>query len=122
MSKVRVIAALEPGFSEEQTYIERRIWRQLKGAYDIDLVLLEPKAAVSRDLIIGKAVFLNPWEGTMLNEYMHPVEATYLFGNAITNLLSIKEAGDDQVRILTPKPCDMFAVSAAAIAMGHRVT
>jgi hypothetical protein len=120
MSKVRVIAALEHGFTKEQSIIERRIWRQMKGAYDLDLVMIEPRAEVSRDLIVGTAVFLNPWEGMMLSDYTHPAEVTYLFGNALTDLLYIKEAGDDQVRISTPKPCDMFGCSAAAIVLDRR--
>jgi hypothetical protein len=118
---MRVLAVLEPGFSDEQSFIERRIWRQLKGAYDLDLVLVEPAEKVHRGMILGKAVFMNPWKGTMLKHYSHPAEATYIFGNATTDLLHLFEAGDDQVRIPTPKPCDMFGCSAAAIVLDRRV-
>ena len=122
MSKVRVIAALEPGFDESQTFIERRIWRQLKGAYNLDLVMVEPAERVERDMIVGHAVFMNPWKGETLSTYAHPAEATYLFGNAVTDLLHLMGAGDDCVRIVTPKPCDMFGCSAAAIVLDRRVT
>jgi len=121
MSKVRVVVALEPGFSEEQTFMERRIWRQMKGAYDLDLILVDPDDTASRSMLVGQAVFMNPWEGIMLSEYTHPKEATYFFGNVTTSLLELKEEGDDQVRIVTPKPCDMFGCSAAAIVLNERL-
>lgn len=108
------------------------MWKQLRAAYAVDQVIFSPKKLEQRSFPTqkrsmsealsstkGERVFLIPGEGISLNDFKHPVDAVYIFGNAMQGNHSIVE-NSHVVHIPTPKPVDFFGITAAGIVLNDR--
>ena len=114
--------------------LEMRILRQLKGAYEIDRILMTPikesmktRSNVEQFETIeealetceGTIVFLEPNGTTSLSELPDVDDITFVTGNAyISNMKFAKD--HIACKINSPKTTDMFAVNAVAIALACR--
>ena len=133
MDDVFVIGCWEPGFSEYEQLIEWRIWTQTLYAYDIKqwhmVGSVHPngggftKHSSLDDAIIDCSnttiILLEPWHGEELQYFIHPTRATYVFANAISDLVKYRDNAVS-VRIPTPQPIDMFAVSCLSMVLNDR--
>lgn len=118
-----VAAQKEPGFSEEQNYLERRVYKQTIGAYGGRLFFADNIGD-----IIAKyrgeipLVFLtpNPWNAVDLREFEHPEECLYIFGSCTEDLEKYIQDRDHRVNIVTPNNTDMFGCGCLGIVLAHR--
>ena len=106
------------------------MWKQLAAAYNVDRLVMvgqsnEPRIPIDQydtmkgalQSCEGKQIFIEPTGYVNLISLDHPVNAVYIFGNAMNH--NIKHAGTT-VRIETPSDTDMFAINAAAIVLASR--
>lgn len=119
---VTVVGMWEPGFSDEQTFIEWRMWKQTISAYAVDRWCMvgsqQPGGGFESFNTMAEALLsLRPEEqriflipGAEKNGHLSNNPA-YIFGNASENLSRFinDDAGDVAVGIQTPNPTDMFA-------------
>ncbi len=133
MDDVSVIGCWEPGFSEYEQLIEWRIWAQTLYAYDIKQWHMVgnqhpngggyEKYNSLDDAILSCSdstiILLEPWYGEELQYFIHPTRATYVFANASSNLERYRQSAIS-VRIKTPLPIDMFAVSCLSMVLNDR--
>lgn len=120
---INVAALKEPGFSEEQSYLERRIWKQTTHAYEGRLFYVDDLAEViAKHRSEMPLVFLtpNPWNAVNLWDFEHPEECLYVFGTATENLERYIQDGDHRVYIPTPKSTDMFGAGCLGIVLDRR--
>jgi len=120
---VTVVGIWEPGFSDEQMFIEWRMWKQTVSAYAVDRWCMvgsrhpngggyEAFPTMASALLALRPeddrIFLIP--GAKQKGHLSNNPA-YIFGNANENLHRYvnDEAGDVTVGIQTPQPIDMFA-------------
>ena len=118
-SKVTICGCLENGYDKT---LERLAWRQLKGAFEVNLVIAPkdfPTLAEAVDSLEGKKVFLIPpgrVESMDFRDFEIPDgEVNYIFGRPGDNLVKYLKEGDLVVSIHTPGNADMMAVATAAI-------
>jgi hypothetical protein len=124
MSRIRVCGALEIGYAGD---MEHLVWRQLKGAYGVELVLAPRDYPTMQDLIdnlTGKKIFLIPpgrMESKDLDTYELPddEEINFIFGRPGDNLVKYVKEEDDVVSIHTPNDVDMMAISTAGIVLNR---
>jgi len=113
---VTLLALWERGWFDLK--VESFMWRQLANAYDVEHRLCE--AILDFGGLQGERVFLDPFKGESLDEFEHPEDVVYVFGKAEDNNHRHIQHTDGVVRICTPKPCDLFAIQAAAIVLDDR--
>lgn len=129
-NNVTIIGMWEPGFSEYEQIIEWRIWKQTLAAYQVDRWIMigdvvggsfETFDSIDSALhsINSSIILLEPWNGVPLKEFEHPINATYIFGNAVSNLEKYRDLGQS-VNIPTPKPVDMFAAACVSVVLNDR--
>ena len=120
-SRVSICGCLENGYDKT---LERLAWRQLKGAYNVHLILAPkdfPTLEEAIDSLEGQKVFLIPpdrIESVDLRDFQIP-EGTvnYIFGRAGDNMVRYVQEGDMVVSIHTPHNADMMSVAAASIVL-----
>ena len=135
---ISVIGMWEQGYTLEQTFIEDTVWKQTLNAFAVDnfCMVTYPEVEIPNisnpmqcgslqdalDNSIGERVFLTyPAEGaTLLNEFVHPENAVYIFGRPAENLLDYIRPEDHQVHINTPNDVDMLACSCVAAVLYDR--
>ena len=117
---VTVIGMWEPGFSDEQSFIEWRMWKQTILAFGVDRwcmvgsqrpgggfeafdTMPEALLATAQD---GDRIFLIP--GAERSGYLTP-NPVYIFGNASEDLRRFVGEGEVTVGLETPEPQDLFA-------------
>ena len=107
---------------------EHLCWRQLKGAWQVNLVLVGHDCKTIEEAIApyeGHKVFLIP-PGRMpsidFEDFTMPEgDVMFVFGRPGNNMVRYVEAGDTVVSIQTPGTADMMAVSVAGIVLNvHR--
>jgi tRNA(Leu) C34 or U34 (ribose-2'-O)-methylase TrmL len=118
-----VAALKEPGFSEEQNYLERRIYKQTIGAYAGRLLYVDDLSDVIAEHR-GKMplVFLtpDPRNAVDLWEFDHPEECLYVFGSCTENLERFIQEQDHRVTITTPNKTDMFGCGCLGTVLAYR--
>ena len=113
--------------------LEMRMLRQLKGAYQIDRILMTPivesmktRANVEQfntmeealETCNGLIVFLEHKGKTALTDLPKTNDVTFVTGNAYHSNMHLAE-GHITCKIKSAKPTDMFAVNAIAIALAY---
>lgn len=118
-----VAALKEPGFSEEQNYIERRVYKQTVGAYGGRLYFVDDLAdTIANHRGEVPLVFLtpNPWNAVNLWDFEHPEECLYVLGSCTESLERYIQDRDHRVYIPTPNPTDMFGCGCLGIVLATR--
>ncbi len=121
---ITICGILEDGY---EPTMEHLIWRQLKGAYDVKLVLVPLSFSTMREAIEsleGKNVFLIPPNRVAVsidfNDYKLPKgDVNFIFGKPGDNLVKYVTEYDDVVSIHTPNNVDMMAVSVVGIVLNE---
>lgn len=138
---VTIITRRETGWfdSEGGQNTEKNIWEQICLAYEVDRLIMIPKFEETTleqydtieealDSVKGTKVFVEKKnrmeeierEPVFLEDFKHPDEAVYIFGNgAIDNSRWIKDK-DLILSIDTPKEAHMFGISIAPIILEDR--
>lgn len=113
--------------------LEMRMLRQLKGAFGICRIIMTPivesmktRSNVEQfatmeealETCEGNIVFLEPKGTTSLSE-LPEGDITFVTSDAYMNNMHLAD-GHITCKIKSPKPTDMFAVNAIAIALAHR--
>ncbi len=118
---ITVVGMWEPGFSDEQMFMEWRMWKQTIEAFAVDRWLMvgqgpskcgrfEPYESMNEALALtrGKRIFLIPnWGCSLPRDY--PPEVVYIFGNTSENLKRYIREEDSVASIDTPVSADLFA-------------
>jgi len=119
MAKITICGHLEDGY---ESSMEHLVWRQLKGAFGVKLLLAPKDYPTLEELIDSlkdKKVFLIPpgrVESQDFKDYKFPEgDINFIFGKPGDNLVRYVKEGDDVVSIYTPNNVDMMAVSAVGI-------
>lgn len=107
------------------------MWKQLCAAFNVDRLVMVGISDNTRITIDqyetveeaikssgGDVILIEPKGEIMLGDFIHPQNATYVFGNAMNH--NLKQDGIT-VRIDTPTNTDMFAVNAASIVLADRL-
>lgn len=114
--------------------LEWSMWRQLKGAFNIDKFIFSPvienmkSCPISQydtmeealSSCVGRLVFLEPWAKRSLSEVpqIHE-EPDICFVLSNTSQSNQKFVDNNDYRIRTPKNTDLYGINAAAIALSH---
>lgn len=125
---ITLVGRWEHGWLDNRT--EYFMWKQLCAAFAVDRLIM---VDVSDNLRIpieqyetmeeainscdGNIVLIEPKGDVLLNDFKHPENAVYVFGNAMNHNLSQDGV---TVKIDTPTMTDMFACNAAAIVLADR--
>ena len=129
---VTVVGMWEPGFSDEQMFIEWRMWKQTILAFEVDRWLMVGSQGPggryeafdtvqdALDASRGDRVFMIPEAGKPLDQLDHPANVVYIFGNVNESLLSYVRPEDQIASIFTPCPADMFAAACLACVLSYR--
>jgi len=121
---ITVIGMWEPGYSQEQNFLEDTIWKQTLSAFAVDRFLMVTASTMMENLnsAIGDRVFMcYGSEGTeTLKNFKHPQDAVYLFGIPGDNLRQYIKTDDYKVHIETPNDVDMLACSCVAAVLYDR--
>lgn len=119
---ITLCGILEAGYEDG---IEHRIWRQLRGAYKVNLALVphdyESMEAALRT-VRGHRVFLIPpgrVQSVELKAFRPPEHVVYVFGRPGENLVRYIRDGDSVISIETPGNSDMMAVTVAGIVLNE---
>ena len=118
-----VVATKEPGFSEEQNYLERRVYKQTIGAFGGSLFYMgDISDAIAKYRGEIPLVFLTPFreDAVELKNFEHPKNCVYVLGSATEDLNKFIQDRDHKVRISTPNPTDMFGCGCLGIVLAHR--
>lgn len=130
--------------SQMPAELEWRMWRQLRGAFEINRFAIAPivpemqqtsrldQYATMEEALAscpGKKVFLEPNGGLQITDLKHwhkwktadGHDLILVLGNTARGNLDLVEEGDYAVRIKTPKPTHLYGISAAAIALAYWV-
>lgn len=126
---ITLIGAWESGWLDNK--IELFMWKQLCAAFNVDRLVMVGISDNTRITIDqyetveeaikssgGDVILIEPKGEIMLGDFIHPQNATYVFGNAMNH--NLKQDGIT-VRIDTPTNTDMFAVNAASIVLADRL-
>jgi len=123
MSRITICGVLEDGY---ESTMEHLVWRQLKGAFGVKLLLAPKDFPTMQDLVDsleGKRVFFIPpgrMESLDFYDYKLPEgEVNLIFGKPGDNLVKYVREEDDVVSIHTPNSTDMMAVSTVGIALNR---
>ena len=120
---VTICGILEDGY---ESTMEHLMWRQLKGAYGVNLVLVPfhyPTMEEALDSLKGDKVFLIPperVESQNFKDYNFPKEdVNYIFGKPGNNLVKYLKEEDDVVSLHTPNNVDLMAVCMVGIVLNE---
>lgn len=121
---ITVVGMWEPSFSNMEQVIEYRMWKQTIAAFDVDRWVMvgeppDPKITSFEQYgnlmealhTCENIVFLIPDAEVELSEIDIPENVTFVFGNVSENLKMYATDVDQQARLATPKPIDMFAAA-----------
>lgn len=115
--------------------LEYRMWRQLKGAFNVDRLVLTPQVPDFNRGIIdqyatmeealascqGHRVFLEPQGSDDLHDIpWHKDDIVLVLGSTEHGNLHLVRPDDYQVQIQYPGPSDLYGINAAAIALAFR--
>lgn len=120
---ITVIGMLENGW---ESNMEHLVWRQLKGAWRFNLVLVPIDHPTLEEALAaneGERVFLIPPGRTPsidLRDYRPPEgDVVYVFGRPGENLVRYVRDDDAVVSIATPGATDMMAISVVGIVLNE---
>ncbi len=135
---ITVIGMWEQGYTSEQTYIEDTAWKQTLSAYAVDRFVMVDYPEVHLDNVtspeqyltmqealdssVGELVFMvfDPVGAVLLQDFIHPADAVYIFGRPGDNLSSYVRDSDHKVHIATPANVDMLGCSCVASVLYDR--
>lgn len=114
--------------------LEWRLWRQLRGAYNIGRFVLVPEvshvAGISADFYpdmatalatcVGHKVFLRLGGTDTINSVPTDTDYTIVVGSTVENLSGLPQAGDSDIELDAINPSDLYGVNAASILI-HRM-
>ena len=115
---------LETGY---ESTMELLVWRQLKGAWQVPLVLVPRDFPTMEDALEAhndykKVFFIPPGriESTDFRDFTLPEgDVLFIFGRPQENLVRFVQESDDVVSIHTPGKTDMMAISVVGIALNE---
>ncbi len=107
--------------------MELLVWRQLKGAWDVPLVLIPKDFATMQEALEAyndhnKVFFIPPGRigSTDLRDFTLPEgDVLLVFGRPQENLVRYVKEGDRVVSIHTPGTADKMAISVVGIALNE---
>lgn len=107
--------------------MEFLVWRQLKGAWKVPLVLVPKDFATMAEALEAydnyNKVFLIPpgrIKSTDFSDFVLPEgDVLMVFGNPEDNLVKYVQDDDDVVSIHTPGTADMMAISVVGIVLNE---
>ncbi len=107
--------------------MELLVWRQLKGAWKVPLVLIPKDFTTMEEALethrTHKKVFFIPpgrIKSTDFRDFTLPEgDVLFVFGRPQENLVRFVQDGDDVVSIHTPGNTDMMAISVVGIALNE---
>lgn len=109
---------------EHEPTFEYLCWRQMKGAYDVNLICVGQDYNTMEealDATTGSRVFMIPpgrVDSIEMSDYTPPKgDVVYIFGRPGDNLVRYVTEEDTVVHITTPNPADMMAVTVAGIVL-----
>ncbi len=121
---ITICGILETGWDLE---LEHLAWRQLKGAWLVNLVLVPRDFQTLEEVLDAyedhKKVFLIPpgrMKSINFKDYIPPEgDIMYIFGKAQENLVRFVKDGDMVVSIHTPGTSDLFSISVVGIVLNE---
>lgn len=136
---ITVIGMWEQGYTLEQTFIEDTVWKQTLCAFAVDRFVMVDYPEVHIDNVTspeqfptmedalasseGERVFLSyqTVEGILdMKNFVHPIDAIYIFGRPGDNLTRYMREKDHKVHIATPNNTDMLGCSCVAAVLYAR--
>jgi hypothetical protein len=120
---VKIYALREHGWFENPK-LESFIWKQTKNAFGVDEVILSNSFEEIDETETEKVFLVMPdrIEGSIeLSEFDHPENASYIFGNAVDNLVRFAGENDHAVHITTKQASALFGITVVGAVMVDRV-
>ncbi|KPK74181.1 MAG: hypothetical protein AMJ84_00365 [Acidithiobacillales bacterium SM23_46] len=127
-----VVGVWESGFTDEQLFIEWRMWKQTISAYQIrdwrmvgnvpgcgayqEFDRIEDAIA---DIAEHRRIFLIPGARQTVNEIRAVDNPALIFGSYDENLHRLVTPPSQAVRIPTPQDTDMFAAACLPLVLHH---
>ncbi len=107
--------------------MELLVWRQLKGAWKVPLVLIPKDFATMEEALEAyndhaKVFFIPPGrtDSSDLRDFVLPEgDVLFVFGRPEENLVRFISPGDRVVSIFTPGTADMMAISVVGIVLNE---
>jgi|TARA_R110000851_G_scaffold160270_1_gene303504 DNA-binding cell septation regulator SpoVG len=121
---VKVYALREHGWFENQK-LESFIWKQTKNAFGVDNVILENSFESIDEEETTKVFLVMPNridKSVELKDFVHPKNASYIFGNAVDNLVRFIGDDDKAVHITTHQASALFGVTVVGAVMFDRMS
>jgi len=122
-NNITICGVLEDGY---ESTMEHLIWRQLKGAFGVKLLLAPKDFPTMRELVHSlkgrRIFFIPPGRMKSLDFYTYELpdgDVNLIFGRPGDNLVKYVRNEDDVVSIHTPNGTDMMAVSTVSIALNR---
>ena len=129
---ITVVGVWEPGFTDEQLFVEWRMWKQTLAAYEIRdwrMVGNVPGCGAYQefdkvddaiaDIDEGRRIFLTPAASQTIDEIRPVKDPAVIFGNYHEDLSRQITPGAQSIRIPTPQNTDMFAAVCLPLALHH---
>mgnify|MGYP001823186707 CR=1 FL=1 len=129
---ITVVGIWEPGFTDEQMFIEWRMWKQTIAAYQIrdwrmvgnvpgcgSYQNFESVSDALADIDESRRVFLIPGASRSLDAIALVPDPALIFGNVYENLHRHVTPRAHAVGIPTPQATDMFAAACLPLALHH---
>jgi hypothetical protein len=129
---ITVVGVWEPGFTDEQLFMEWRMWKQTLAAYKIrdwrmvgnvpgcgayqEFDRIEDAIA---DIDESRRIFMIPAASRTIDHVMPLKDPAIIFGNYDENLHRHVTPGAQSIRIPTPQETDMFAAVCLPLALHH---
>ena len=112
-----IIACRERGWFEEGT--EDSLWTNLCRSAGTRFELVDTLDDVPE--LVGTIVVMDETGDESLENFAHPEDAVYIFGNSGNTGIQQHIRADHVVRIDTPHDCNMFGISAASMVLYDRM-
>jgi hypothetical protein len=128
---ITIVNLWEPGYFDEETHMQWRIWKQVIAAYGVPpgnwLAAPELLPGLGKPIqynTLGEAllnskgtrVYLDPAGSVDLKSFVHPEDAIYIFGHSMSSFRD----KENTVRIETPESADLFGCSACSVVLQDR--
>ena len=127
-----VVGVWEPGFTDEQLFVEWRMWKQTIGAYcirDWRMVGNVPGCGAYQeferiedaitDTDEARRIFLIPDAELTIDEIQTVTDPVVIFGNVSESLRRLVTPASQAARIVTPFSADMFAAACLPLVLSH---
>jgi hypothetical protein len=115
-----VVGVWEPGFTDEQLFVEWRMWKQTIGAYcirDWRMVGNVPGCGAYQEFERIEDAIADTDEARRI--FLIPDAELVIFGNVSESLRRLVTPASQAARIVTPFSADMFAAACLPLVLHH---